>query len=493
MSVRNKRRSRFRAHHGFLLLLIALIGCGIYGINALSRWISGQGCRTTLQTMIGRTLQVEASLEPVRLQWIGIASGGLHAKGTGATPLREIEASDVQGKLKPSSLLNGLWRIKEISLGKLRLRLGGTSSPSVPGTAKAEDAALPFPIPKWFPSVVVIDVISSPKSDLLIELPEGKVIELLDTRLEMRPDGAESSIEARGGTLRTPVLPDLELRTARCRSTAAGLRLTGADLTFPSGGTVRMEGMFPSDSPGSSLRGTWEKVPVHALIPALEGKVTGTFHGSCDAAWDANGLHSVSGTMQAVDVTLGNLPQLGQIADFTGMEQFRSVPLQEARGTYERLLDTTRWSDIVLESRGLLKLTGEATVKETGELSGNFRLGLTTAIVRTIPMAAQLLGANESEGFLWIPLKVGGTLDHPTDDLAPRLMTAVTAKAAGEIRKGIDTGLEILGIKPSQGLPDGAAGGASNPATLPPAATNAVKTLQRDAGTALDALGGFLK
>ncbi len=492
--MRNKRRSRFRVYHGFLLLLIVLIGGGIYGINALSRWISGEGCRSTLQKMIGRTLQAEASLEPVRLQWIGIASGGLHAKGTGTTPLREMEASDVQGQLKPSALLNGLWRIKEISLGKLRLRLGGsTATSSVPAKATGPDVTPPFPVPKWFPSVVVVDVISAPKSDLFIELPEGKVIQLLDTRLEMRPDGDESTFEARGGTLRTPVLPDLKLRTARCRTTASGLRLTGADLTFPSGGTVRMEGMFPSDSPGSSLRGTWEKVPVHALFPALEGKVSGTFRGSCDATWDGNGIHSVIGSMQAEDVTLSNLSQLAQIADFTGMEQFRSLPLQQVRGTYERHLDETRWTGIVLESQGLLKLTGEATVKGNGALTGTFRLGLTTAIVRTIPMAEQLLGANESEGFLWIPLSVGGTLDHPTDDLSPRLMTAITAKAAGEIRKGLDTGLEILGIKPAQGTPAGPAGGTASPASLPSAATNAVKTIQREAGAAVDALGGFLK
>jgi hypothetical protein len=165
------------------------------------------------------------------------------------------------------------------------------------------------------------------------------------------------------------------------------------------------------------------------------------------------------------------------------MEQLRNLSLSKASASFSRSGGSTRWGEIILEATGLLKVTGEAEVGDSGSLNGIFQAGITTDIVRVIPMAKELLSAQERDGYFWVPVHVAGTLSKPTEDLQPRLITAIAARSAGVIREGIDAGLKALGIKSG----DPALMGAEE------AATNAAKTLEKDAGSVIDAVGGLIK
>lgn len=191
----------------------------------------------------------------------------------------------------------------------------------------------------------------------------------------------------------------------------------------------------------------------------------------------------MEGRVAVEDSSVHGVPALDELAAFTGMGQFRNLSLKKASASFTRVGGITRWREIILEAPGVLKVTGEAEVGVSGSLSGMFQAGVTTDIVRVIPMAKELLSAEERDGYFWIPVHVGGSLEHPTEDLRPRLVTAIAAKASGMIRNGLEEGLKILGIKPDT----------TNSQTLPPAATNAVQTLEKDARSVIDAVGGFLK
>lgn len=497
-----------------LLLAVGLIA----GLTALQRWLAGNECRSLIERKSSEALHAQAAVEPLRWGWFSLSTEGFKATGTGTNSLRQLEAGGIRGSIQPGALLRGIWLVEEVSLEKLHLHFGSgaqNGQVSVPENAAEEKpAASSGSMPKWVPTIMEIRALRAQKSDLIVDLPLGKTVELLGTKLEAYPEGKETRLEATGGILNTPILSGLELRTARARILEGNrVRLNGADIAFPRGGTARIEGEFPDENGSSRLRATWEKVPVTIMLPALEGKVVGTFEGEGNFLWNGKAPCTIEGRNRVEGVTLAGLPQLDQLADFTGMNQFRSFPVQEASSRFFHDGETTRWTDVVMESRGLLKMVGEATVGPGDRLSGSFQLGITTAIIRVLPMATQLLGAEERDGYLWMPMKVGGTLSHPTDDLSPRLVIAIAAKAAGEVRKGLDAGLSLLGIKPTQtpagdngaGSPStnapsgnstnaGAAGTSTNaPGLLPAAATNAVKTLEQGAGAALDVLGGFLK
>jgi hypothetical protein len=232
-------------------------------------------------------------------------------------------------------------------------------------------------------------------------------------------------------------------------------------------------------------------VNLASLMPMLQGHVLGVLEGRGEAAWGRDGLHALSGNVSAHDVTLSEIPGLEKLALFTGIDQFRHLPVQEAQATFSGDAEKTVWHDIVIESKGLLKLSGDAEVGKTGSLRGSFQVGINRGIVAIIPFAREALGLNERDGFIWMPMKVEGTLSHPKEDLTPRLAMVIAARAEGLVKEGIQEGLNLLGIKAQSdargvtGTP--ATNGSVSPVTTPD------KSLQQQAGKVIDTLGGFLK
>jgi hypothetical protein len=177
------------------------------------------------------------------------------------------------------------------------------------------------------------------------------------------------------------------------------------------------------------------------------------------------------------------------VARLTGMEAFHHLFLQEARGNFSVKGSVASWRDVVLESQGLIKLTGEAEMRQDGGFSGTFQLGLSDPIVKVIPGASLVFSRDQHDVYFWTPLQVGGTLSHPTEDLTPRITAAVLGNAGLLIQQGVKEGLQVLGN--SGGNPP-----VTNKATNPPTplpASNPVEDLKQGGGAALDILGGFLK
>jgi hypothetical protein len=204
------------------------------------------------------------------------------------------------------------------------------------------------------------------------------------------------------------------------------------------------------------------------------------------------------GSIRGEGITLTGIPAFMKLAELTGLEQFRHLPVQTFSTRFTIRDQVTEWKDIVFESLGFLKITGEASTALDGSLTGLIRLGITTRIVNMLPFARELLGLEERDGYIWVkePIILGGTLTHPTDSFTPRLTVLVAAGAQGMVREGVRTGLGILGIKVDEGTNGPASSGSPIPAPVPSApsaATNAVKTLEQGAGAVLDTLGGFLK
>ena len=390
----------------------------------LIQWIRSEQCRTLLERRSESVLDAQTELAPLDWRWLGVSSPRFSATGRSSTPLRRMEASGLRASLNPSSILQGVWGVKEISLDELQLHIGSPSASTNGTPASVSAGATPAApsvassLPKWVPSLVVVDVIHGKKT----------------------------------------------------------------------GGVIRLDGMFPSDGTPSSLSVTCEKLPVSVLLPRFGDKVTGLITGRTTMRWGAAGKREGEGLIRGEEITLTGIPALMKLAELTGLEQFRRLPVQTFSSVFSVRDGVTEWRDLVFESQGFLKITGEAKTSLDGSLSGTVQCGITARIVNMIPFARELLGLEEREGYIWArePITIGGTLSSPTENFSPRLMTIVAAGAEGVVRSGVRAGLGILGVKTGDtNLPA--------PAALPPAATNAVKTLEQGAGAVLDTLGGFLK
>jgi hypothetical protein len=104
-----------------------------------------------------------------------------------------------------------------------------------------------------------------------------------------------------------------------------------------------------------------------------------------------------------------------------------------------------------------------------------------------IPFSRELLGLEESEGYIWTrqPVTVGGTLSHPEENLTPRISMLMAAGATGVVRNGIREALDLLGVHPGNRA-EGQ--GTSTPPNPDPAAE-----AEKAAGRILDSAAGLLR
>ena len=469
-----------------LLLAAVLLVGAVTGFLLFSSWIRSEECHALLEKKVSKALGGKAQFGPIEWLWVGVASPHVTAvSGDGARP-HTIEAGDLRARLRLSSLLQGFWAIEEISMERTSLHFAA----AVPATAKknaspAPTEASPKRLPLWAPSVLVVEAVRCGNTDLLFDLPEGKMLELLGTKLEVFPGKEDARIEAHGGRMLWTRFPEFHpnLLWARGRFRNGRLRLNGAELALANGGSASFEGEFPDPTGTSRIDLHCKGFPIGEAFPAAKASLGGTLSGEGRATWTPSELLTMEGRIFAQDSSVHGVPVLDELAAFTGMEQFRNLSLKKASASFSKSGSVTRWREILLEAPGVLKVTGDADVGDNGSLSGTFQAGITTDIVRVIPMVKELLSAEERDGYFWMPVHIAGTLDRPTEDLQPRLVTAIATKASGVIRGGIDLGIKVLGIKPGDPASSDAAG----------AATNAVKTLEKNAGSVLDAVGGFLK
>jgi hypothetical protein len=409
--------------------------------------------------------------------------------GDGPRP-HTLEAANLRARLRLSALLKGFWAIEEISMEKASLHFAAAlpesqKTQASPSTFRPEKKPGRAGLPAWVPSVLVVEAVRSGNTDLLFDLPDAKMIEIRGTKLEVFPEKEEARLEARGGRMVWSRFPQFQpdLIWARARLRDGRLRLNGAELGVAGGGSATFEGEFPDPDGVSRIELHCKGLPFADVAPAAAASVGGTLSGEIRASWTPSELRAMEGKVSVDNATVHGVPALDKLAAFTGMEQFRNLSLSKASASFSKSGAFTRWRDIILEAPGLLKVTGEAEVGDDGGLNGTFEAGITTDIVRIIPMVKELLSAEEHGGYFWVPVHVAGSLSKPTEDLQPRLITAIAAKASGVIREGIDIGLKALGIK--QADPS------SQNVTSP--ATNAVKALEKGAGSVIDAVGGFLK
>ncbi|NBZ94869.1 MAG: hypothetical protein EBR40_00275 [Proteobacteria bacterium] len=469
-----------------VLTAVLLLGAGA-GFLMLSRWVQSEECHALLESKASEALAGKAEFGPLEWLWVGVASPQVKAfSGDGARP-HSMEAGNVRARLRLASLLQGCWAVEEISMEKARLHFAAAVPAKLKEDAPASSRHSPAPLrlPSWIPSVLVVEAIRSSKTDLLFDLPDRKMLELLGTKLEVYPGKTDFRLEAHGGAMVWTQFPGFQpdLLWARGRLSEGRLRINGAELGFSGGGSAGFEGEFPDPDGVSHIKLHCKGLPISDVFPTASAMVSGTISGEGTASWTPLESRSMEGSVAVDDASVHSVPALDELAAFTGMKQFRNLSLKKASASFVRAGNVTRWREIILEAPGVLKVTGEAEVGDNGSLAGTLQAGVTTDIVRVIPMAKELLSAEEREGYFWIPVHVGGSLEHPTEDLRPRLVTAIAAKASGVIRGGIEEGLKILGIKSDS----------TNGSILPAADTNTVKSLEKEAGSVIEAVGNFLK
>jgi hypothetical protein len=201
------------------------------------------------------------------------------------------------------------------------------------------------------------------------------------------------------------------------------------DSRLEAAGTIKLDPVVDAD-----VRVEMTGYPLSEVLPEdwkkrLEGRLNGEVHVTgAPTSQDA----VAEGHLAIQDGIVQGLPILEQIAKYTRTDRFLRLTLDQAEADFRRQGTVLEVKNLVMESRGLLKLTGGTTI--TGdEMDGTFRVGITSSSLQWLLGAEKNVFTESADGYLWTTMRVTGKVDAPKEDLTDRLILAFGKEIVSQV------------------------------------------------------------
>ncbi len=432
-----------------------VVGAVFAGQFWLEAYLKSEAFRLKTEEALGRSLHAKAQLSEIRRQGTTITSESLRLEGTGGSFFKSAQIHGLRAELDLGGLWQRLWKVDHLSFLSIELNLDAPAKTSKPVEAGEESLPSLPAKPESFLSSLLPDKtkIASLQSDRTTITKDG--LEVLQTHSTASPQDSGWNVVLGGGELHCPGVPRMEIQEARLQVTPEGGTLRGARLLIKTGGQMTLTGEWSAAS-GTKIHAQIENTSVTPFLPQwwqakLHGFLQGNVHLTQTGSPSA-GSPELSGDLRLSGGKLEGLPLLGQLDGFLGSPRFRQVALKTASARLRNTSDKTELQDIDLDAEGILRIRGGVSV-EKDRLSGSLRLGISPSFVQWLPTGRNALFGEPSEGYVWVPFQLTGTLENPQEDLSVRLAAGVV-DAVTEAAKGLPKELPKAVPEAAKGLLD---------------------------------------
>lgn len=430
-------------------ILVLLLVVGGFAVNSwVHGWLRGEEFRNLVEAQTGRALGGKAVLSP--LVWSGpsIFSPDMDLQGHPGKPLESLRAQQIRADVNWRAAFSGAWHVRRIDITRLDLQVnaappGATTGRQLEADAVAidETARAASALPSWLPSKFNLDEVAVQDANAAL----GVVGQIRNAMLTIKPEGAGWIFDVRGGKFDpAAVMGPLDIDQLRVRLQQGVVYLTDAELRSSGAGRISANGEIGGGKLPYDIRMEWQNIDAADLLDETwKERLTGLVDGNATIQPAATGVTSVSGRFNLSEGTLHGLPLQDDIARFTRSPQFQRMPIHELSSDFVTNGTVTDFTNFVLESKGLIRVTGSGRVGPGNAVVGTFQIGVTQQTLQWLPGSQEKVFVESRDGYLWTSINVGGTLDSPTEDLSARL-----AQAMGE--QVIDTGIKVLENAPQQ-------------------------------------------
>jgi hypothetical protein len=442
MTSRKPRRNRSVIAAAIVLLL--LVG-GYFAIGRFaSRILETDQLRHLISARTGRQLDGNTGLHPLTARGFWVHSLGMVVSAPPPRALSELRAYDLSASFSLLELWRGKWRLDHIDVRHFQVAYG----PQAARLIKRDEFATPELVPPaQDESVMGVDIrkVSLQRADLFWADPQKDGGEIRDAAVNCFPDGKNLTVHGRGGTFREAKWPEARIETFKLYYAKPSLRIDEGHLALGDRGTIDVHGQFQfAQTAAIDLQLDLAHCPIAPFLTKdNQRKIDGTF--VADAHLEkqvgkSEGL-STSGKVALESAILKNIGALEKAATFTGDARLNPLHMKEARADYRFESGKLTVRGFRAEAPHVLRVEGNFTYTN-GDIDGRFQLGIAPELAAKFPGAREEVFTRAQDDYLWTTVKVTGPLDHPNDDLKPRLIAA--------LEKHVALGLLAPIVKPGQ-------------------------------------------
>ena len=402
------------------LAVLAAAGASVW----MSRFLRGEAFRKLIARETGEALGSEVVYGPLRWTGSSLFADSLQATGLPGSVVENLHADQVRAEVNWRAIFGGAWRVDRVQV----VSVEGTFRP---GSTEPKPEQMPHKPATWglaalLPKKFEVGQVDIAKSRVRFLASDGlEIASLQDSALRIYPDGGGWAIEGSGGVLALAKAPALNVVSFRSRIQDDVYFLTDAQFRLGETGRISASGEFSSNS---KLRIEWNQVDVTLFLDSVwRSRLSGKLAGTAALQWPESGLGSgeAGGSFRLTDGLAQNMDLLDRIATFTGAPQFRRMPLQEVSGNFEWTKGALRITNLVAESKGLLRLEGICTVTTGGTIDGTLQVGVTPQTLQWLPGSRERVFSETKNGYLWTTVRISGSLRELREDLSSRLVAAM--------------------------------------------------------------------
>lgn len=445
----------------FVMCVAAVSGCYLY----VRYYLKSEQFLTLLEQSAIDELNVNrAEIQPLEWDGSGIQCDGVTMEGREF--LSFFHAKKIETEFSRWDLLKRTFVITSVNIAEASLSL---SEESFHIKEKEEE-------PKsWVEKNILPDTFRLEKGNIdslnVSYGNHGNEFVLKGARVESSHDSASDQyrFNIQGGRLTLPfqLCPEFSLMSGTAQFNPSTLRLNipSCRLTTDVGGYLDIKGDWDGVVSSWTANIVVNSIPASSILEDDWKKhIQGTVSGGVDLRGDQRGITHVAGLVRLQNGVLTGLPILDRLALFCDSARFRQLPLHKASAQFRYKGTTLSVSDIILESEQLVKVEGWLDIGENGVLNGRLQIGLRAdGVWKNLPGVSEVFSASRtgsSENLMWANVNIGGTVDHPSEDLSARLIKAagkrVMKNGMNTVKEKIDIAARLLNKNSTENKKDGA-------------------------------------
>jgi hypothetical protein len=405
---------------GILLAAVAAVAASVW----IGRFLRSEAFRELIGAETGEALGAKVAYGPLRWMGSSLFVDSIQVTGLRGSKVENLRADQVRADVNWRAAFSGAWRVDQVEVvsfdGSFR---PGSSEPKAADTAPP---AAPVGIAAWLPTRFEVGQIDIAQARIRFRgIDDLEFASLQGSALRLHPDGEGWAIDGTGGMFSVAKIPALNVVSFRSRAQGDVFFLTDSQFRLGEAGKISASGEFAKRS---KLRVEWSQVDVTPFLDASwRSRLTGVLGGTVSLEWPESGLAAgkATGDFRLTDGLAQNVELLDRVATFTSAPQFRRIPLQEISGGCAWANGTAQITNLVAESKGLLRLEGSCTIDAGGAVNGAFRVGVTPQTLQWLPGSRERVFTVAQGGYVWTDVRISGSLHDLQEDLSSRLAAAM--------------------------------------------------------------------
>lgn len=432
-------RARRRVSRGSLFFALTLALClsvavlAVGGYVALRSYLRSAEFRKLVEREAGRSLRVDLTLAPMTWTGSSVYAESATATGSPGAAVNSLAARDLRTAVDLRALLSRKVHLQPLEITSLQLGLEQPISSPQPTVT-----AVPKVQSWWKPKEIKLE-------EALVQQLSIKSLwfELIESRGDLKL-GETMDLVLTGGRLQLPRFPPLRQEETRLRFMPQEVHVLQSRGGVGEKGQIEASGVIGLGAdPSGDLQVKWRDVDLKLIFPeawreVLQGHAAGAAHFT-----RADGSSRVAGKIRSADASIGLIPVLQLLRDFTGSERFAQVPLQELSADFSQENGLLTLTSIAVESNGLIRLEGNCST-DGQTVDGSFNVGVSPSVLRWIPGGYGKVFAENRGGFLWTSMKIDGPLSHPNEDLSARLVAAIPSEVIDQAVEGASKAGKVI-------------------------------------------------